>query len=59
MDILSSLLKNKYDNSGEIIVRGGYKRMNSGILSMYSVNDYVDKISLETNGRAVITIKEN
>ena len=58
MDTLKDLLKNEYDNSGEIIVRGGYKRMNSGILSMYSVKDYVNKISLETNSRAVITIKE-
>ena len=45
-------------NSG-ILSRGGYKYADNKILSICTINDYVDKISLKTNSRAVITIKED
>ena len=54
--------KDRYslDNSitNEPITRGGYKNTGN-IFNVYSVSDYIDKISLESNSRAVlVTVKE-
>lgn len=59
MDILNSVLNTKYEVKYGPVVRGGYKRVNNNILSMYNANNYINKISLETNSRAVITVREN
>ena len=48
------------DNSitNEPITRGGYKNTGN-IFNVYSVSDYIDKISLESNSRAVlVNVKE-
>ncbi len=54
--------KDRYSNHNSItsepITRGGYKNTGN-IFNVYSVNDYINKISLETNSRAcLVSIKE-
>ena len=59
----TNLLKEKYGNenliNNEPITRGGYKNTGN-IFNLYGANDYIDKISVETNSRAsLVVIKEN
>ena len=59
----TNLLKEKYskDNliNNEPVTRGGYKNIGN-IFNIYGANDYLDKISVETNSRAcLIVLKEN
>ena len=42
--------------NNEPLTRGGYKKMQSNIMGLYGVNDYINKISNETNSRAVISV---
>ena len=55
-----SLLENEklyeYLINNEPMTRGGYKSMNSSIFSIYGISNYIDKVSLETNSRAVLNI---
>ena len=53
-----SLIKEKYENviNDEPVTRGGYKNKDSSIYSYYGSSDYVGKVSLETNSRAVLVI---
>lgn len=57
---IANTMNSSYSPNNEPVTRGGYKNVNSNILSLYGAKDYVNKISLETNSRAVISIiKEN
>lgn len=51
--------KNKYESNSlinnEPLTRGGYKN-NGNIYTIYGANDYLDKISVETNSRASLVI---
>ena len=53
------LLKEKYtkDNliNSEPVTRGGYKNTGN-IFNLYGANDYIDKVSVETNSRACLVI---
>ena len=53
-----SLIKEKQENviNDEPVTRGGLKNKNSSIYSYYGPADYVNKVSLETNSRAVLVI---
>ena len=57
---LTTKLKDKYgtDNliNNEPVTRGGYKNTGN-IFSIYGANDYIDKVSVETNSRACLVIK--
>lgn len=52
-------LKEKYSNENKLnnepITRGGYKNTGN-IFNLYGANDYIDKVSLETNTRACLVI---
>lgn len=60
IDEMTTLFKNKYDGEYELgdnpYARGGYLNRKGSIYSLYSVSDYINKISNETNSRAVITV---
>lgn len=62
-DDKTNILKERYgkDNliNNEPVTRGGYKNTGN-IFNLYTANDYIDKISVETNSRACLVImKEN
>lgn len=52
-------LKDKYNNDNligkEPLTRGGYKNTGN-IFNIYGTSDYIDKVSIETNSRACLTI---
>lgn len=52
-------LKDKYGSSNlinnEPVTRGGYKNTGN-IFNLYGANDYIDKISVETNSRASLVV---
>lgn len=54
--VLVSLNLDEYLINNEPLTRGGYKSAGSNIFSIYGVKDYIDKISSETNSRAVLSI---
>jgi len=51
---MSSLLN--LDTITYPVSRGGYKNVSKNILSFCTIGDYVNKVSLETNSRAVLSV---
>lgn len=59
---LDKQLSIKYEDyyliNNEPATRGGYRGMQNNIFTMYGISDYINKISNETNSRAVISVIE-
>ena len=45
-----------YEIKEDIVSRGGYKKLDNQIFNTCSISDYVDKVSLMTGSRAVISV---
>ena len=55
MEVINRIYNYSNKMGDDVITRGGYKNIDGNILNLSGVNDFINKISNETNSRAIIS----